>query len=61
MANSAETVAAFYGIALAGGVIVPINTRYRSRELPFVIANAELSMIVDQRPDRRLRRPARRC
>jgi acyl-CoA synthetase (AMP-forming)/AMP-acid ligase II len=46
MANSVETVATFYGIALAGGVIVPINTRYRARELPFVIANAELAMIV---------------
>jgi acyl-CoA synthetase (AMP-forming)/AMP-acid ligase II len=42
MANSVDTVATFYGIALAGGVIVPINTRYRARELPFVIANAEL-------------------
>ena len=46
MANSVETVATFYGIALAGGVIVPINTRYRARELPFVISNAELAMIV---------------
>jgi acyl-CoA synthetase (AMP-forming)/AMP-acid ligase II len=46
MANSPETVATLYGIALAGGVIVPINTRYRARELPFVISNAELSMIV---------------
>jgi fatty-acyl-CoA synthase len=46
MANSVDTVATFYGIALAGGVIVPINTRYRARELPFVIANAELSTIV---------------
>ena len=46
MANSVDTVATFYGIALAGGVIVPINTRYRARELPFVISNAELAMIV---------------
>jgi fatty-acyl-CoA synthase len=46
MANSPETVAALYGIALAGGVIVPINTRYRARELPFVIGNAQLSMIL---------------
>jgi fatty-acyl-CoA synthase len=46
MANSPETVAALYGIALAGGVIVPINTRYRARELPFVIGNAQLSIIL---------------
>jgi fatty-acyl-CoA synthase len=46
MANSPETVAALYGIAIAGGVIVPINTRYRARELPFVIGNAQLSIIL---------------
>jgi fatty-acyl-CoA synthase len=44
--NGAGAVAAFYGIALAGGVVVPMNTRYRSHELPFVIAGAELAVIV---------------
>ena len=58
MANSVETVATFYGIALAGGVIVPINTRYRARELPFVISQRRAGDDRDQRPDRRLRRPA---
>src|SRR4249919_946794 len=38
MANRFDTVATFYGIARAGGMIVPINTRYRARELPFGIA-----------------------
>src|SRR3954454_16074711 len=46
MANSPETVAAFYGTALAGAVIVPINTRYRSRELPFVLGNAGVKVIL---------------
>jgi acyl-CoA synthetase (AMP-forming)/AMP-acid ligase II len=46
MNNSPETVAAFYGIALAGGVIVPVNTRYRSSELPYVLANAGVSILL---------------
>jgi fatty-acyl-CoA synthase len=46
MANSPETVAAFYGIALAGAIIVPINTRYRASELPFVLGNAGVSVVL---------------
>jgi fatty-acyl-CoA synthase len=46
MANSPETVAAFYGIALAGAVIVPVNTRYRASELPFVLGNAGVKVIL---------------
>jgi len=46
MANSPETVAAFYGIALAGGVIVPVNTRYRAQELPFVLGNAGVKIVL---------------
>lgn len=46
MNNGAETVAVFYAIALAGGVIVPMNTRYRARELPFIIGDAALRAIV---------------
>jgi fatty-acyl-CoA synthase len=46
MANSPDCVATIYGVALAGAVVVPINTRYRAVELPYVITNAELSAIV---------------
>ncbi len=46
MNNSPETVATLYGIALAGAAVVPINTRYRSRELPFIVADARLRAIV---------------
>ena len=46
MANSPDCVATIYGIALAGATVVPINTRYRAVELPYVITNAELSAIV---------------
>jgi acyl-CoA synthetase (AMP-forming)/AMP-acid ligase II len=42
MANSPEYVFAFFGITLLGGVIVPINARYRSKELAYVIENADL-------------------
>ena len=46
MANSPDCIATIYAIALAGAVVVPINTRYRAVELPYVIANAELAAII---------------
>jgi acyl-CoA synthetase (AMP-forming)/AMP-acid ligase II len=46
MNNSPETVAALFGIALSGAVIVPINTRYRTRELPFILSDARLRTIL---------------
>jgi fatty-acyl-CoA synthase len=46
MANSPDCIASIYAIALAGAVIVPINTRYRASELPFVVANADLVAIL---------------
>jgi fatty-acyl-CoA synthase len=46
MANSPDCIAASYAVALLGGVLVPINTRYRSVELPYVIADAELTAIL---------------
>ena len=46
MANSPDCIATIYAIALAGAVVVPINTRYRAVELPYVITNAELAAII---------------
>ena len=46
MANGPDCIATLFGVALAGAVIVPINTRYRAVELPFVIKDAELVAIV---------------
>ncbi|OJU79893.1 MAG: hypothetical protein BGO11_16570 [Solirubrobacterales bacterium 70-9] len=46
MNNSPETVAALFGIALAGAAIVPINTRYRTRELPFILSDARLRTVL---------------
>ncbi len=46
MANSPEAIASIFGIALAGATVVPINTRYRSVELPFVVADAGVRVIL---------------
>jgi acyl-CoA synthetase (AMP-forming)/AMP-acid ligase II len=46
MANSPDCIASIYAIALAGAVLVPINTRYRAAELPYVVANADLAAIL---------------
>ena len=46
MANSPEAIASIFGIALSGATVVPINTRYRSVELPFVVADAGVRVIL---------------
>jgi fatty-acyl-CoA synthase len=46
MANGPDCVATLFGVALAGAVIVPINTRYRAVELPFVLNDAQLAAVV---------------
>ena len=46
MANSSDFVATLFAIALAGAVVVPINTRYRTVELPFVVADSGVRAIV---------------
>ncbi|MAM61300.1 class I adenylate-forming enzyme family protein [Maritimibacter sp. UBA3975] len=43
-----EAVETFFAIALIGAVSVPINARYRSAELGFVVENADLTAIVTQ-------------
>ena len=56
MPNCPDFVFSFFGIQLLGAVPVPINTRFRARELAFVIDNADLvvlltSDIVDDQVD----------
>ena len=46
MANSPDSIASIFAIALAGATVVPINTRYRAVELPFVVADAGVRVIV---------------
>ncbi len=46
MANSPDCVACMFAIALAGAVIVPINTRYRALELPFVVRDSGVEVVI---------------
>ncbi len=43
--NLPEVAGLIYGIALAGGVAVLINARYKTRELAYVVENADLRVI----------------
>ena len=56
MPNCPDFVFSFFGIQMLGAVAVPINTRFRTRELRYVIENADLvalltSDIVDEQVD----------
>lgn len=46
MPNCMDMVAAFYGIGLLGAVITPVNARYRATELAYVVANADLTVLL---------------
>jgi fatty-acyl-CoA synthase len=46
MANSPDFVVTLFGIVLAGAVAVPINIRFRSAELPYVVTDAGLVGVV---------------
>lgn len=46
MPNCPDMVAAFFGVQLLGAVAVPLNTRYRTRELRHVVSSAELRVIL---------------
>jgi len=46
MPTSFDFVEIMFGIALAGGVIVPVNARYKPSELAYVIENGDLVTLV---------------
>lgn len=46
--NSLEFMEAFFGIALMGAVVVPMNVRHKATELGYIAANAELVAILTQ-------------
>ncbi|MGE0668001.1 MAG: class I adenylate-forming enzyme family protein [Sphingomonadales bacterium] len=46
MPNCMEFVELVWGIALLGAVLVPLNTRYKARELQYVTENADISVLV---------------
>jgi len=45
MSNIPEWIAAYFAIAKAGAVVVPMNTRYRTHELEYILANAEAKAV----------------
>ncbi len=51
--NSHELVTALFGAALANCVAVPLNARHKSRELGFIIENADLALILTTAADTR--------
>lgn len=46
MPTCPEFIEAFYGIAMAGAVAVPINARYQSHELAYLVRDADLVVLV---------------
>ncbi len=44
--SSIESAEAFFGVALLGAVSVPINARFRTRELTYLTENADLSVVI---------------
>src|SRR5215204_4850683 len=42
MTNHPDLVASFFGISLAGAVVVPLNARYRTAELHLLTEDADL-------------------
>ncbi|HEY2430898.1 MAG TPA: AMP-binding protein [Acidimicrobiales bacterium] len=48
MGNRPEWVAAAYGVAMAGGVLVPMNTFYEAPELEHVLAHSDTAVLLLQ-------------
>jgi acyl-CoA synthetase (AMP-forming)/AMP-acid ligase II len=46
MPNCPDFVFAFFGAQLLGAIVVPINTRFRVRELSYLVENADLVAVV---------------
>jgi len=46
MPTCPQFIEAFYGIAMAGAVAVPINARYQSHELAYLTRDADLVVLV---------------
>lgn len=46
LSNRPEQVAAYLGILLGGGVMVPVNTQYRARELSHILADSGARLCV---------------
>ncbi len=46
MPNYPEWIIAFFGIARMGGVVVPMNTRYKAKEVDYIMNNSEATSLV---------------
>lgn len=44
--NSPEWVESYFGVLLLGAIVVPLNVRYRSSELAYVIDHAQLAVVL---------------
>lgn len=45
MPNCMDFINLIFGIAILGAVVVPINARYKSSDLPYVVKNADLKCL----------------
>jgi len=45
MSNIPEWIAAYFAIAKAGAVVVPMNTRYKTHEVAYILGNAEAKAV----------------
>jgi long-chain acyl-CoA synthetase len=54
IANSVEFVVAFFGIAKAGGVIVPVNPDLSSREFESIVRHCEARVLITTAENRKL-------
>ena len=55
MGNRPEWVSAAFGVALAGGVLVPVNTMFEPPELEYVLRHSDAAVLVYQEELRRHR------
>ena len=46
MPNGFDILATYFGVSLAGGAIVPINARFRTRELALIVDNADMACVI---------------
>jgi acyl-CoA synthetase (AMP-forming)/AMP-acid ligase II len=46
--NSVDFVQAFFGIALMGAVVVPLNVRHKATELAYIVRNADLVALLTE-------------
>ena len=46
MANSLELLHTLFGAALVGAVVIPVNSRFRTHELGYVVRHADLRVVV---------------